>query len=414
MSNNIDKFYKDLIYIDPGAKCLKFLYDRVLRDDYRGMHKLQHYRLSTKYIKIVLKYLPENDYLYHTKGDINTDYRYEIEEIPFAKYIKSVQYELLKEKEGSITDNGMRKIIFVNLQRMGFIDRFDKNKKLCDPYKKNSYRYVKITQKGLDLLNAKNIFEEQKIIGESLDFLFGGIVQDILDILNSLNKQYLGVDEMMFFVSYLRKDYQNNILTKDDIVDFIEEFRNLNSRKEIVTSVISDFCNPSKFKGTKTDKRDFHNWKNEAQTIFDGLDLMSIFEYDEKSQRLFLKVNINGNNIEFKRSSVIKKEYFDNHKICKDICFELHHIIPFYLAKDINMLKAIDHWKNLIYIDSNSHSLLTRNKYGKFAIRLSFNNNNVVLDNLIGFNQEFIYDKQVKYNTLLKKIMLEYNESLIK
>ena len=51
------EFEKRLISLNPALECLKFLHYRILRDDYRGTHKLQHYRWSAKYIKLVLKNL---------------------------------------------------------------------------------------------------------------------------------------------------------------------------------------------------------------------------------------------------------------------------------------------------------------------------------------------------------------------
>ena len=336
------EFREKLLRIQPTLKCLNFLYHRILRDDYRGTHKLQHYRWNKDYIKTVLKYLPKDELLYHTQGDIRKDYLYKYEEEAFCEYLKNVNKALLLQNIGSVTDMAMRKIIFVNLHRMGFIERFDKNKKLCEVGKRYQYRYVKITQNGLDFIHSKDIFEEQKYLGIALDFLFGGVVQDILDIINELEPKYLSISEMMFFVSYLGKHYQGNILTKDMIIDFINEFRSLKARQKAVESVISDFCNPRNFEGNKTQKRDFHNWKNEAQSMFDSLALMSLFEYDEQKERLLLRADINKEKISFKRSSLIKMQYFQEHEVQKDVRFELHHIVPFYYAKDIDSLKAID------------------------------------------------------------------------
>lgn len=335
-------FKTKLLGIQPALECLKFLAWRVKKDDYRGTHKLQHYRWNKEYIKIVLKHLPKDKKLYHTQGDITDGYIYKSDEVEFCEYLAKVNKELNATENGNITDMVMRKIIFVNLQRMGLVDRFNKNGILCDPDKKAQYRYVQITQKGLEILNAKNIFEEIKYFGLAFDRVFGGIIQDILDLINEL--EYLSEYEMMFFVSYLGKEYNGYILTKDRILDFITEFRSLRARSKTVISVMQEYCNPNNFTGNKTTKRDFHNWKNETQTIFDSLNLMSLFEYDERNKNITAKGKINGTSVKFKRSSLIKAEYFKEHEIDKDIQFELHHIVPFYLAKSIEQLKAIDDW----------------------------------------------------------------------
>lgn len=409
---NIIEFKDKLLGIQPALNSLMFLYDRVLKNDYRGIHKLQHYRWDKEFIKIILKHLPRDEYLYHTKGDISNDYHYSDEEYEFCQYLDRVNKDLNKIGK-SVSDNGVRKIIFVNLQRMGFVDRFTSKKKLCNINKKSKYRYVRISQKGLNFLNSKDIFEEQKHLGTALDFVFDGIVQDILDILNSLKHPYLTITEMMFFVTYLHKSWNGIILNKDKIVEFINEFRNLNSRAKIVEQVINEYCIPEHFSGNKNDKRDFHNWKNQAQTMFDSLSLMSLFEYDSQTERLLLKTKLNGEKIEFKRSSLIKKEYFLNHEIEKDITFELHHIVPFYYAKDIDALKAIDNWQNLIYIDANSHKIFTLDKNAKKAIRINFKELDAVLDNLIGDEVVLKYTTQIKYKQELQDRLVSYNKSLL-
>lgn len=406
-------FKTALLGINPALECLKFLYHRVLRDDYRGLHKLQHYRWSVEYIKIVLKHLPKDKLLLHTQGDIYDDYRYSGDELEFCEYLQNVNKDLLTIQK-SITDMGMRKIIFVNLQRMGLIDRFNHKQKLCDIGKTyRNYRYVKITQRGLEFLESQNIFEEQRNLGGALDFVFGGIAQDVLDIINALSPQYVSVSEMMFFVSFLGKDYQGNILTKDVIIDFINEFRSLKARQKVVEDVVNEFCVPTNFSGNKTQKRDFHNWKNETQTLFDSFDLMALFEYDRSKQRLLLKISINSENIAFKRSSIIKQEYFKQYEVQKDICFELHHIVPFYYAKDIDALKAIDNWQNLIYIDANSHKIFTLDKSAKKAIRLDFRDKDAVLDNLIGDEVVLKYTDSIRYKVALQERMLKYNKVLL-
>ena len=404
-------FKTKLLGIQPALECLKFLAWRVSKDDYRGTHKLQHYRWNKEYIKIVLKHLPKDTKLYHTQGDITDGYIYKSDEVEFCEYLAKVNKELNTTENGNITDMVMRKIIFVNLQRMGLVDRFNKNGILCDPDKKAQYRYVQITQKGLEILNAKNIFEEIKYFGLAFDRVFGGIIQDILDLINEL--EYLSEYEMMFFVSYLGKEYNGYILTKDRILDFITEFRSLRARSKTVISVMQEYCNPNNFTGNKTAKRDFHNWKNETQTIFDSLNLMSLFEYDERNKNITAKGKINGTSVKFKRSSLIKAEYFKEHEIDKDIQFELHDIVPFYFAKSIDELKAIDDWQNLIYIDANSHKIFSLDKKLKQAIRLNFKADDAILDNLIGDEILLKYGINIKYRATLQERLLNYNKSLL-
>lgn len=160
----------------------------------------------------------------------------------------------------------------------------------------------------------------------------------------------------------------------------------------------------------KTGKRDFCNQKNETEAIFNNLALISYFEYDKTKELLFLRSKIDGKSIKFKRSSFIKDEYFKNHNVEKNIQFELHHIIPFYYAKNFDELKIIDDWRNLIYIDANSHKLVTKNSN---FIRLNFDKDDAILDNFLGDKIMLENLKNIKYKISLQKQMIEYNKGLL-
>lgn len=407
-----EKFKTDLISIHPGLECLEFLAWRVGLDKYRGAHYFQHYRWDLDYIKIVLKNLKECGMLLHTQGDIHKNYRYKPQEQEWAKFLASTDKHL-REINKSTSDNGMRKIIFVNLQRLGLIHRFNKKQKLCAVNKKAQYLYAQISRDGIDLLEAKNIFDELKILGLAIDTYCGGLVQSVLDCMNSLQKAYISNMEFTLFVSFLGNTWKEQILGIDKITQFIEEFRSLKARQKTVVECLREYCNPDKFNGDKTQKRDFHNWQNEADSIFNTFALISLFEYDKNSKRLILKGEIKGEVVKFKRSMIAKNEYFKNHEIEKDLQFELHHIVPFYFAKDINMLKAIDNWQNLLYIDANSHKILSLDKKAKMAIKLDFNQQDVLLDNLLGFIKRLKFNKNVRYKLSLQEKMKEYNQKLI-
>lgn len=407
-----EKFKTDLISIHPGLECLEFLAWRVGLDGYRGAHYFQHYRWDLDYIKIVLKNLKKYGMLLHTQGDIHKEYRYKSQEQKWAKFVANTDRDL-RQINKSITDNGMRKIIFVNLQRLGLIHRFNKRKELCPVNKKAQYLYAQISQDGINLLEAKNIFDELKILGLAIDTYCGGLVQSILDCINSLEKAYIGNIEFTLFASFLGNTWKGQILSVDKITEFIEEFRSLNARQETVVKCVREYCDPKKFNGDKTQKRDFHNWQNETDSIFNTFALISLFEHDENSERLMLKGEIKGEAVKFKRSMVVKNEYFKYHEVEKDIQFELHHIVPFYSVNDIDMLKAIDNWQNLLYIDANSHKILSLDKEAKMAIKLDFDGQDVLLDNLLGFVKTLKFNENVRYKSSLQEKMKAYNKKLL-
>jgi phage anti-repressor protein len=119
------------------------------------------------------------------------------------------------------------------------------------------------------------------------------------------------------------------------------------------------------------------------------------------------------NDTKFKRSNLEKEEYFKQHKVEKCDYFELDHIIPFSMIEGYEMYLEIDHWKNLIYIDSNTHSKKTRN-YNKYMFLDGVENLNELnmvapdgkrLSLVNGENALFDIDKikeNIAYNNFLK------------
>ncbi|KAA6228948.1 hypothetical protein FMM55_00510 [Campylobacter sp. LR196d] len=117
-------------------------------------------------------------------------------------------------------------------------------------------------------------------------------IEDIVDIINSLNNAYLDEYEFMLFVSFLGKNYNGKNLTKDMIINYINEFRNLRARKKIAIEHIANYCNPKNFTGDKINKKDFHNWNNGAQTIFENLNMLGVLEYDKERKSITIRKKI--------------------------------------------------------------------------------------------------------------------------
>lgn len=403
-----------LISIDPSKACLSFLGDRILSDNYRGMQLSQHNRYDNAFITLILcemyKLVGGLKIAIRTtdlsKRPENTD-----EELVYATLVNNICIASPKKK---VTQDSLRKNFFVDLHRMGFIDRFNKEGEALDPFDRRPVKYVSLTKDGIAFVKNKNdIFEHNLLYTKKVDILTKGLPEEILDVVSINDK--LTETEFMFFLSFAGCTLNGHRYEKDELVDFIKEFRNMSYfQRRAVDDLVEQYCDPDTFPGTKINKRDYHNWKNETQQIFMLLDQTVYFE--KRDETLFILLGENSlfeDTSKLRRSLKQKEEYFKNHKVGKKIGFELHHVIPLLTAKTKNEFATLDVWENMVYIDGYTHSKIshTNNK----NTNLSFNNDDIVLTDPAGIVDEIdcIKDTNVIYDTSNKTVMKEYNDTLL-
>ncbi|WP_441725249.1 restriction endonuclease [Helicobacter pylori] len=251
--------------IDPHKKCLQFLGDRVLSGNYRGWHLSQHNRYDQNKICVIL------EEIYKIVGNglmqIHGEKQYE-------ELVKNVNKIL-----GIGTEYSLRKNFFVDMHRMGLIDRYGVNKEKLHPYERSNHiKYIGLATLGLKLVEAhpkggqgasKPYYDEGlKNLGL---YDFG---ERCLEIMDSLKTPYLTEYESMFFATALNLD-------TNTIAKYIDEFRLLDEYQySSVIGLVRNYCNPDHFSGDKSNKRDFGNWQNETQQIFSLLAQIMPFEYN--------------------------------------------------------------------------------------------------------------------------------------
>ena len=222
----------------------------------------------------------------------------------------------------------------------------------------------------------------------------------------------------MFFISYINCtcDYNGHTYTKSELVDYMVEFRNLSYyQRNAVIDIVSLYCNPKKFTGDKTDKRDFHNWKNESQQIFMFMN-QTVF-YEECNENLIIRLgdtSLFEDESKLKRSVAQKQEYFKKHNVSKKIGFELHHVIPLLTARNRVEFQTLDVWENMIYIDGYTHSKISHSNNKN--IKLDFNNDDIVLKDVAMIIDDIvcINKTNVLYDTSNQVTMMEFNDSINK
>ncbi|GAA9670596.1 type IIS restriction endonuclease subunit R [Helicobacter pylori] len=407
----LEKILLEITQLDPSKECLKFLANRIQSIYYRGIHLSQHNRYTKKEIKIIIQAIFDGvgeELLQIRTSDISKrPSNIEGEEV-YAKVVDNINKQLERT-----TQDSLRKNLFVDMHRMGLIERYNKNKEPTNPYNIRSYiKYVSLTPLALEFLNATDLLQENFCYTQALENLLQGFGAECREIMIELDSEYLYIEEMMFFVTFLNIEK----FTRSKIIEYVREYRGLSRIQKVkLKELVQDYCNPNHFNGNKLEKRDYHNWKNETNQIFTLLEQSVFFERDKNKLTLrTLDGQNKQNDKKLKRSIKEKALYFEKHGVKKEKGFELHHIVPLCLARSIEEFDLLDKWENLIYIDAFNHAKIsqTQNKH----ICLYFKNCDAILSK--GFKEEqeslyLTYIENVLYKLDLQNAMLEYNKDLL-
>lgn len=390
----------DLLYIDPSKGCLKFLEERLSVDNYRGMQISQHNRYELSHILDILSLLYKKsgkEKMEIRTTDIKKRQFNNPNETKFAEFVHEVNI-----KTGRFTQDSIRKNLFVDLHRMGLINRYNADT-LVAPNQQKKITSISISEKGIELIDDKlNILERQMIFSEAIDNLLKGFALKIMNVLSELGNK-IELLEFVFFISFLDQKIGEELYSEEDIIRLVKEYRTLPVEvKNFVELQIKDYADPKKFKGNKKEKRDYHNWINESQQIFSLLDQTALYEYDKKNKTLSFRFDKKdalfkkSDFIKLKRSPKQKRLYFENHSVSKKIGYELHHIVPLLRAKNADHFFLLDVWENLLYIDGKKHSIISQSGNKKIVLNI-LENNDIELTDLreplfLKFNDNVFYD----------------------
>ncbi len=404
---------QDILNIDKSKECIKFLVKRVQSANYRGVQISQHNRYTQNEILIILQEI------YNLCGKKllqirTTDLSKRPQNINGEEMYAQLTHNIAS-KMGRCTQDSLCKNIFVDMHRMGLINRFNAKKRALNSFENGSKKYIALTQLAIELLLAKDIFTQNILYTRALESLMNGFGEEILQIILELNKPYLTIYELLFFGTFVYQTLDSHIYEREEIIEFIEEFRTLSKfSQKFLIEKIKAYCNPLNSSGDKTQKRDFHNWINETQQILTLLTQMAYFEWNKKEEKLYIRIGKEGiyeNSAKLKRSLVQKQCYFTEHNVAKTKGFELHHIVPLCFAKNRLEFQIFDNWQNLVYIDAYSHAQITQNSNAN--VLLSFNNNDAIFTD---FNNNKVCcenDINIKYGTDKQNLMLTYNQQLL-
>ncbi len=400
--------------INHGNKALEFIDRRIKDEKYRGSEASQHNRYVMAQIIDILtlldKYAPDKSLMTIRTTDISKRPENTPDEYVYAEFCNEA-----KRIAGIGTQDAMRKNLFVDLHRMGLIERYDKNKNQTDPFSSQNVKYVSISNQGLKLIKATNILDKFFIFSKGIDSLLGGYIDTLLDILR--DKEYgiekISIYEYMFFVSAIDTKSSFDV-SIDEAVQLIKEYRQLTSlqRKSVIETLKVEL-NPKKFQGTKTEKRDFHNWINKARQVFSILNQTVYFEV--RGEQMVLKegqVSFSSETAKRLDRSVNEKyQYFVHHGVEKTKGFELHHVVPLAWSENLHHFKMLDKWENMVYIDAFSHAKITQNNNRN--VILSTNNDDISLKDHSDNEVYLKYQENIAYQPTNKGTMQHYNHELL-
>ena len=402
--------------ISYGNRALQFIDRRIVNDHYRGSISSQHNRYTMDKIHTILSLLnefaPALSLIRIRDTDISKRPENSPEEYMYAKFC-----EQAKVKCGIGTQDAMRKNLFVDLHRMGLIERYDDYLNPTDPYSGRAIKYVSLTEEGSRFVETKNLLDRYFMFSKALDKLMGGYISILLDLLSDTNAELGSITEyeFMFFVSAIGTNTSFR-LTRSDCIELIVSYRQLsNVQRVAVINTLKSNMNPKYFRGDKTTKRDFHNWHNKIAQIYYLLRQAVYFETRDDKLMLSNKQAPIFDNVQQKRldrSLDEKYKYFRHHNVNKTAGFELHHVVPLSWSENIHQFKLFDKWENMVYIDAYSHAKITQNRNRN--VNMLIDGDNLKLCDYSSNTVWLEKDKNIAYDSGLKNLMVEYNRELLK
>jgi hypothetical protein len=407
--------------IDPSNFALKYIKKRIKSDDYRGSIGSQHNRWDFNELEVVLteldRFAPNGSLMQIRNADLSKRPQNIFGEENYARFCNNV-----KQKVGKGTQDSIRKNLFPDFARAGWIERFDTNQVKLDPYSKGSVKYVSLSKEGLKFLNSKSLDDRFFIFSKGVDNFLGGSINKIIHLISDPDfaLDYVDLLELTFFVSAVGCQSKEISLTLTECRDLIIEWRKLSKYQKIgVDAHLTKELVKNANLGSKLHQRDYHNWINSAQQGFSLLKQTIYFEEwkDSKNShlnRIMWMQDGNQNSayaVRLKRSLNQKHEYMKQHNVSKQKGFELHHVVALAWAESEYHFKLLDNWKNMVYIDGYSHAKITQNNNKN--VLMKFESERMILEDYSSNKVEFKPGENLLWSEIHKDDMKNYNLMLL-
>jgi len=415
--------------IDPSNAALKYLKARIADSDYRGNIGSQHNRWDLDELINILnginKYADSSGLLKIRTADLSKRPWNLPDEKEYADFCNEIC-----TLEGKGTQDSIRKNLFPDFHRGGWIKRFDKDKSEIEAYSRKGVAYVSLSELGKKLVSAENLIDKYFIFSKGVDKFLGGTIGNLLHILSADDSEieYVDLLEYTFFVSAVGAKSPNVGITLSKCRELILEFRKMSRFQKLgVDQHLTRELVKNDSLASKIDQRDYHNWINASQQAFSILRETVYFEERQDAvnshlNRLIWMQKTEGKLTEdekklaaekrLKRSLQQKHEYFKQHGISKTKGFELHHVVALAWAESEHHFKILDSWKNMVYIDGYSHAKITQNQNRN--VLMSISDANISLSDYSENTVEMFFPKNIIWDPTKSHDLSTYNNELLK
>ena len=267
----LESILNEILEIDEANEFLQYIVNRIQREDYRGWHVSQHNRYDQDDIRQILEavYSATQDYFAIPPGDIPQDVRLDNEYPEFQSIVDNINNRLSRG-----THNSIKKNFFPDLEGMGFFQRENIDNQLQG----------KLTEKALAFIDPEQSMNQDSLFNDALEQLFGNKFSELAELihLSDYSSEWFSINELMLILA----DDDPDI----DKIELVKSFRSLNKYdSDAAIALLKKYANPDNFEADESQKRDFRNWRNQAQQIFSLLDSVRYFKVDSEGQKF--KIN---------------------------------------------------------------------------------------------------------------------------
>ena len=382
----------------------KYLHNRIRRSDYRGLHLAQHNRLPEDKLVAILDSIRDavgNDEFDIPPGDEPSPRR---SHNPAAKRKVrgfSDYHNILDNIANcgvagvSATFNSLKKNHFPNFEGMGLLQRRDGG------------RVGHLTEAANSILDAGSSRQRTVLVGKAMERLIGpDFANELHDLLRNLDQ--LNVWEVMLIVS----DTHLSAAQKES---YVRQYRRLRAVKRLqLHEDIESLCEPTMHL-SKVDRRDWHNWWNEAKQIVTMLAYVPGFVVLQE-EHVMLAGGAGIPIFDRARSAQVKREAMEWHGLVPVAGWELHHIFPIEYATSAADMALIDAKENLLYIPAARHREIPRNK--NRSVQFEFDSRRVRLSNPASSSRKPQFDFEIPHEVGVQvdrlPAMVAYNARLLK
>ena len=407
----MNKLLQNILDIEKDNKFLKYIVCRVQRKDYRGVHVSQHNRYDIDKLESILrtiyKVVGKNSFSVPS-GDIGNKNKKKLKDMRNEHPEFNEIYKRLKSKNISNGPNLLKKNLFVDFSRAGFLERFDEKGNKLDPFlKSNKISTARLSAEGVRFLKAGLTYTKHKILTEGIERLLRDSLIELSTVIYSSDykRSHFSFEEYTLIFS-------DNKLSCDEKIEMLDAWRSLTKNKrDKALKLIKKYCDPKRFSGNKTNKKDYHNWSNETQQLMSLFKTTIYFQVDNNRKWFFLNTGKDGIFGGMRGTEPISK-YFKEHKIAKQENYELHHIVPLFYARNQREYKLIDDFRNLIYLHKDKHKEIKRD-----LIMFAHNDPKVYFKDRHNPNSKPVMAKRgvnADFSPSLLSKIKEYNKELIK